>query len=110
MKTQPLNKAAQRPRNKSLYSTPSWKKIRAHQLAIEPWCRMCAAEGVRTPATVCDHVNRHNYNLTAFFGGPFQSLCKHHHDSHKQKMEVRGYSDEIGSDGLPVDKNHPFNR
>ena len=26
------------------------------------------------------------------------------------EREKRGYSDEIGSDGLPVDKNHPFNR
>ncbi|MEZ5782357.1 MAG: HNH endonuclease [Rhizobiaceae bacterium] len=110
MRAAAANKMAARPRNKSLYSTPTWKKIRERQLHVEPFCRMCAREGVRTPAMICDHVERHGYDLKKFFGGPFQSLCKHHHDSHKQRHEVRGYSDEISSDGLPVDPNHPFNR
>ncbi len=71
---------------------------------------MCAKAGVKTPARVVDHIKRHRGDRRLFFGGPFQSLCKHCHDSTKQRMERLGYSNEIGADGLPVDPRHPFNR
>ena len=110
MRPQLANKAAAPHRDKSLYGTKDWYRIRAHQLRVEPNCRICAAAGVQSHATVCDHITRHNYDPIAFFRGPFQSLCKTCHDGTKQKMERRGYSDAIGSDGLPTDPNHPFNK
>lgn len=37
-------------------------------------------QGRVTEATVCDHVMPHKGNVVKFWAGPFQSLCKHHHD------------------------------
>ncbi|WP_269076433.1 hypothetical protein [Sphingobium cupriresistens] len=37
-----------------------------------------------------------------FWAGPFQSLCKQHHDSDKQRMERGGKAKAgIGVDGWP---------
>lgn len=95
---------------RALYSTPEWASIRARQLTIEPHCRFCARDGLKTRATTVDHVERHRGNRARFFGGPFQSLCKPCHDGEKQRLELHGYSTKIGADGLPMDPLHPFNR
>lgn len=71
---------------------------------------MCAESGVKTPATVCDHIERHRGNPAKFFGGPFQSLCKPCHDGRKQSQDRLGYSTKVGADGLPTDPKHPFYR
>lgn len=110
MRPLPLNKAHSARPWRSWYTTPEWQSIRAQQLAIEPWCRFCARDGIRTKATTVDHVERHNGDRGRFFGGPFQSLCKPCHDREKQGQELRGYSTKIGADGLPLDPSHPFNR
>jgi hypothetical protein len=92
-----------------LYKTKRWLDLRAQQLALEPLCAMCLKEGRFTPANTCDHVEMHDGDPAKFWAGPFQSLCSHHHNSTKQGEEARGFSDEIGDDGFPVDtKNHPF--
>ncbi len=70
-----------------LYGTQRWKNTRADQLAREPLCRMCLDQGVVTAATVCDHRDPHRGDLDKFWNGPFQSLCKPHHDSEKQREE-----------------------
>ncbi|WP_208353363.1 hypothetical protein [Pseudaestuariivita rosea] len=54
----------------------------------------------------------------AFAGDPklfwdrtnLQTLCPHHHDRQKQRAELRGYSEERGADGWPIDPNHPANK
>jgi len=92
------------------YKTARWQRIRAAQLATEPLCRMCMAQGKITPASVCDHVEPHKGDPVKFWGGPFQSLCDPHHSEGKQQIERRGYSNEIGPDGYFVDPNHPSNR
>lgn len=33
-----------------------WRKLRDMHLRREPFCRMCRAEGRRTPATMVDHI------------------------------------------------------
>lgn len=71
---------------------------------------MCAAAGVTTRAIVADHLQPHRGNAVRFWNGPFQSLCSHHHNSAKQRLERLGYSPELGADGLPVDPRHPFYR
>lgn len=73
-----------------LYGTQRWKKTRAEQLAREPLCCICIAEGDVTPATVCDHLDPHRGDEEKFWSGPFQSLCKPHHDSEKQREERDG--------------------
>lgn len=65
-------------------------------------------EGRTVRATVVDHVEPHRGNRYRFLSGPFQSLCAHHHNTTKQSQERLGYSSEIGPDGFPVDRRHPF--
>jgi len=92
------------------YKLPRWHRIRMRQLAEEPSCRMCKAEGRGlVPATVVDHVERHNGDPVKFWRGPFQSLCAPCHNGPKQSEESRGFSRDIGDDGWPVDPRHPFN-
>lgn len=95
---------------RALYKTTRWLALRDQQLRHEPLCAYCLKGGRVTPATVCDHVEMHDGDPAKFWAGPFQSLCAHHHNSDKQGEESRGYSDEVGTDGLPTDPRHPFNR
>lgn len=122
MRPAPDNKAAQLHRTKDKrsaaaaqyrkwYKTKEWQTIRRQRFAMEPSCRFCAASGHISRATSCDHIKPHRGNASLFFDlNNTQSLCRRCHDSTKQKQERRGYSDEIGSDGLPVDPMHPFNK
>ena len=64
------------------YSSPVWtRRLRPGQLLREPWCRECARAGVRTRATVVDHVVPFRGSW-ALFSDPenLQSLCKTCHD------------------------------
>jgi 5-methylcytosine-specific restriction enzyme A len=97
-----------------LYSY-KWQKRARLQLMQEPCCRLCAQEGRVTAAEVVDHIEPHKGDINKFYG-PLQSLCKWHHDSVKQQMERQierngfSFSKQIGEDGFPVDKAHPFYR
>lgn len=106
-------------RHRRLYHLARWKHpdhgIRARQLAKQPLCEMCLAQGRRTVATVCDHIDPRSKETEAgFFAGPFQSLCDQApwrcHSSRKQRIELEGYTTDVGPDGLPTDPNHPWNR
>jgi 5-methylcytosine-specific restriction protein A len=88
------------PDLKKLYTTKRWRKLRRQQLDAHPWCRYCWPKPVE--ATVCDHIQPHRGNIISFWSGPFQSLCKHCHDSAKQREERRGRPRlAIGKDGWP---------
>ena len=93
-----------------LYSTARWKATRKHQLSIEPLCRMCREDGRYTPATVVDHIEPHKGDIAKFYGGPFQSLCKLHHDSTKQAQEKRGVMPGGDEAGVPLDPSHWWHR
>jgi hypothetical protein len=85
----------------SWYKTARWQKLRARQLEAEPFCVMCRPR--LTIATVCDHVEPHKGSETAFWSGPFQSLCATHHNSDKQSIEKGGKPRQtIGLDGWPA--------
>lgn len=92
---------------RALYKTAEWEAIRRKQFAEHPLCKRCLDRGVVRAATVVHHVERHEGDPAKFFRGPFESLCKNHHDSDAQSEERTGYSREIGADGWPVDVNHP---
>lgn len=68
----------------SWYTDPryGWPKRRADQLAREPFCRECAAKGLRVRATDADHVVPHRGDLQLFLHGELQSLC---HSCHSRK-------------------------
>lgn len=85
-------------RHAHLYKTREWREIRDGQLSSQPFCCMCARRGRQVRATVCDHLERHNGDPERFFTGPFQSLCKEHHDSDKQSIERGGTRHLRGSD------------
>lgn len=84
------------------YRTSKWRRRRAKQLAMEPLCRMCAARGRVTPASVADHVIPHRGDEHLFWHGELQSLCKPCHDSDKQAMERGRTRVRVGLDGYPV--------
>lgn len=91
-----------------LYSRKAWVRRRSHQLAIQPLCEQCLAEGKIEPARVADHIEPHRGDVNKFMG-PLRSLCFRHHNSWKQTIEIRGYEKTVGADGFPVDKSrHPF--
>lgn len=88
------------PEYKRWYKTARWQKLRARQLYHHPLCVMCLPRP--TPATVCDHAEPHRGDEVKFWAGPFQSLCKQHHDSDKQRIEKGGKArPRIGLDGWP---------
>ncbi|WP_411887359.1 HNH endonuclease [Hydrocarboniphaga effusa] len=84
-----LARAAARPSRK-WYGSYRWQQLRARHLACSPLCVYCKRQGRVAQATVCDHVTPHNDDETAFWSGPFQSLCKDCHDSAKKAEENAG--------------------
>lgn len=92
------------------YRTARWQRIAKGQIESEPLCRMCQAQGMIEPARICDHIHPHHDDPVRFWGGPFQSLCKVHHDSVKQAEESRGHVIGSGLDGRPLAPDHPWNR
>lgn len=64
------------------YLLPIWTDdLRPAQLLREPFCRECARQGLRTRATVVDHIRPFRGDWVLFVDpANHQSLCKHHHD------------------------------
>jgi 5-methylcytosine-specific restriction enzyme A len=88
-----------------------WEQRRLHHLRHNPLCVMCKAEGKYVQAAVVDHIIPHKGNQELFWDeSNWQSLCKPCHDSRKQSAERLGYDKNIGTDGMPTDPKHPWNR
>ena len=81
------------------YSLSVWTDdLRPGQLLREPWCRECAKRGVRTRATVVDHVTPHRGDWQRFTDKTnLQSLCKSCHDrkTAREQAEDRRKGGEI---------------
>src|SRR5262245_45758575 len=92
------------------YSTSRWQKRRAAQLRCEPLCRKCMARDAITEATGADHIVPHRGDDHACWTGDLQSLRAACPSSTKQIEEGRGYSTELGADGIPTDPRHPWHR
>src|SRR5687767_2133162 len=75
-----IDMAHTKPAWDAWYKTYRWQQLRRRQLEREPLCAMCQADGRVTAATICDHVEPHRGDAALFWSGPFQSLCKPHHD------------------------------
>jgi hypothetical protein len=73
---------------RSWYGLRRWRAKSKAQLAAEPLCRMCQAEGVVTAATVADHIEPHRGDPEKFWNGALQSLCEWHHNRAKQREEA----------------------
>jgi len=88
------------------YCTTGWLRRRAHQLMIEPLCRLCFEQGKIVPATVADHVTPHKGDFTAFRLGALRSLCKACHDGLDADNAPRH---PVREDGSPTDPKHHWN-
>jgi len=88
-----------------------WAKMSKAFRAKNPLCVYCLQVGKTTEATVVDHIQPHLGNVK-LFNDPnnLQSLCKRCHNSVKAREESRGYAVGCGADGLPIDKNHEWNK
>lgn len=73
------------------YLLPIWTdRLRPEQLLREPFCRECARLGLRTEATVVDHVRPHRGDWALFVDpANHQSLCKHHHDQKTAREQAQ---------------------
>lgn len=81
-----------------------WQKARATFLRQRPWCEACGL-----PAEHVDHRVPHKGDPALFWSrANWQPLCPTCHNKWKQRAEVHGYDSRVGSDGLPIDPNHPF--
>lgn len=81
-----------------------WGKARRAHLARQPLCVMCQQEGRTTAAEVVDHITPHRDDPELFWNPDnWQSLCKRHHDSTKQRIEKSGKAlRRVGLDGYPI--------
>lgn len=65
-----------------------WQRARATYLAAHPLCAMCSTDYAPVPATVVDHIKPHGGDDALFWDiNNWQPLCKHCHDSEKQRSE-----------------------
>lgn len=81
------------------YSLRVWTDdLRPAQLLREPWCRECARRGIRTRATVVDHVRPHRGDWALFTDRDnLQSLCETCHNRKTaremaQERREKGYT------------------
>ena len=91
----------------ALYETSRWRRIRRLHLQSSPLCEKCQEKGLVVAAEAVHHVVPHKGNRFLFFTGKLQSLCKRCHDGFTQQKERYGFINDIGSDGWPIDRNHP---
>lgn len=71
----------------SFYSSTYWRRLRRMQLATEPLCRLCRAEGKRVAAEVVDHIiPREDGGADSFSN--LQSLCVACHNSKTMKENI----------------------
>lgn len=84
-----------------------WQRARAAFLAANPLCAEHKRLGRLVPSTVVDHKIPHRNDLKLFWDRKnWQPLCKHCHDSHKQRLEKSGTAVGCDADGIPIDTNH----
>ena len=70
-------------------------------------CQYCLRKGVVTAAVVADHIVPHKGDARLHWDGRLQALCHACHVGIKAVEERRGYSNEVGIDGVPIDPRHP---
>jgi 5-methylcytosine-specific restriction enzyme A len=72
---------------------------------------MCEANNKIVAATTVDHITPHRGQAALFWDAKnWQSLCTLCHNMHKQRIEHRGYANDIDAHGYPIDAKHPFNQ
>ena len=92
------------------YGLQRWRNRADLQKKLFPLCEMCLKNNIVMAADAADHIVPHKGDQRLFWYGKLQSLCLPHHNSSKQQIENKGFVNDIGNDGFPVDDAHPFNK
>lgn len=93
-----------------LYSY-KWQQARIVHLREFPLCVECEKHDTIKAASVVDHIKPHKGDLNLFWDrSNWQSLCKKCHDSYKQRLEKSGTVAGCDIHGIPLDKNHHWNK
>jgi len=88
-----------------------WNRMSKAFRIKNPLCAYCVQIGKITRVDVVDHIVPHRGDVQLFWDqSNWQPLCKRCHDSVKAAEEARGYAVGCGTDGLPIDSAHPWNR
>jgi 5-methylcytosine-specific restriction endonuclease McrA len=96
---------------KHLYNTKRWHRLRWDQLQRQPLCELHLVQQEIVAATVADHKVPHRGDEKLFFDeNNLQSLCKVCHDGAKQQLEKSGTLRGCDVNGLPLDRNHHWNK
>ena len=92
------------------YSTAAWKKLRQAHLVKEPLCQFClAVDRVNATNLIVDHIRPHRGDRKLFYDSRnLQTLCEGCHNGRKRLKDLDGFDPQIGSDGWPIDQDHPF--
>ena len=95
-----------------------WARLRAAQLAKQPYCQCPHHAGKSLRADhpgyggpVVDHVTAHRGDSRLFFDASnLQSMTKQCHDSRKQSEEKggAGFLKGVDANGQPLSKAHPW--
>lgn len=94
-----------------MYDSRQWKVLRQQVLSERPFCTFCLRLGIRTKATIVDHIKPHHGRAAIFFDREnLQPLCFHHHNATKQAIERNKRNAGHTVDGRPRSRSHPWNR
>lgn len=85
-----------------LYDTARWRQFRRAYLAEHPLCERCLLQEIVTEATVVHHIDPHRGDLDKFWNGPFEGLCKPHHDSQGQLEDHGKVVIQFDAAGWPI--------
>lgn len=93
-----------------LYTSRRWRTLRENKLIYDPFCWYCLQVERYTAADTVDHIEQHDGDMKLFFDWDnLRSSCKACHDSAAQLKDKHGFVPGVGSDGVPIDPNHPWN-
>jgi len=91
--------------------TYKWQQASKGFLKKHPWCAFHLRRRIYITAVVVDHKTPHRNDMTLFWDrGNWQGLCKHCHDSVKQRLEKSGTITGSDESGLPIDPSHHWHQ
>jgi len=93
-----------------LYRTSRWAKISKMNLKRNPLCTRCTAAGRTHESELSHHIEawRPGFAELNFWYGPLDALCFDCHAEVHGRPARLPYQRDIGSDGFPIDSQHPF--
>ena len=94
-------------KERRLYDTPRWRRLRRSFLATHQLCMLCSRMGRDTIASVVDHIQPHKGDPDLFWSvDNLQALCNDCHNSAKAHIERHGFSQGCDLNGFPLDSGH----